>query len=331
MKSGNKLTWKILTEDERSSLLLSINYNKSTWQAGEIMNKAHYKYLEIQARARNFFKIFNEYFVVTGNLRIPKDCILDNSFRDFIILTIFERKTVKQAVTEMGNSPFIVSKVKERILTEQLDMLQTSDNPNHQLLYDLIMEFDRWNNFRILPISLQEPSAFKRRNKTRLIKHLKNLVKLDEYYVRRFIKRFKATTKDKTKYIPIFSLSFEGGYEVIKVKRTKKIIGYISKHLRLYVFNSEEEADAFGYMVTRYLNRSDKDCKVGQLFWPKYRKAIEQAYNYLEVNNIIPRRKYLEEAFMDLDNIRIKKMTNNLIKDVSDAQKRVSSKKLWNI
>lgn len=32
----------------------------------------------------------------------------------------------------------------------------------------LILEFDRWNNFRILPRMLQQPSAFKRRSNKRI-------------------------------------------------------------------------------------------------------------------------------------------------------------------
>jgi len=327
-KGGNKLVWDILTDDEKSALLLSINYGKSTWQAGEIMGKAHYKYLEIQARANKYFRLYNEYFSATNNLKIPDNCYINSFFRDYILLTVFERKTPKQAISELDNSPFIITSAKERIFGECLDQLANHEDPNQQLLYDLIKEFDRWNNFRILPISLQEPSAFKRRNKTRLVKHLKNLSSLDEFHIYRFINKFNVKNGTKPLYIAVLSPNFESGYEVIEISKKANIIEYISKHLRLYIFKEHVDADQFGYLVSRYIKDKTKDCKAGQKFWPLYRKNIEMAYNYLEVNNIIPRRKHLEKAFRDLDTISIRK-TNKKNAIISDPENRIDKKKLW--
>lgn len=331
-KQEEGLAWQILTEDEQSALMLSINFGKSTWEAGELMNKAHYKYLEIQARANKFFRMFHEYFQATGDLRIPKDCLLNNDFRDYIIYTVFERKSKKEALDKMKHTAFFVSSAKERILAEGLERLGNSENELEQMLYDVIIEFDRWNNNRILPISLQEPSAFKRRNKTRLIKHLNNLSKLDPFHIHRFTNRFKAKKSEfKVYYITLLSSSYESGYEIIRVKKKKELFKYISKHLRLYIFDEHVDADQFGFLITRYLMNHKKDCKVGQQFWPKYRKAIECASNYLEVNNIIPRRKNLEKAFRDLDNLKLRKKEKNQIKQLTDPQKRADSAALWNI
>jgi len=327
---GNKLVWKLLTEDEKSSLLLSLSFHKSTWEAGELMNKAHYKYLEIQARANKFFKMYNEYFTATGNKRIPENCILNPNFRDFIIGTVFERKTHKDVVREMGNTAFVIASAKERFLREGLEYLSKGDEL-HQMLYDLILEFDRWNNYRILPISLQEPSAFKRRNKTRLMKHLKNLANLDEYHIRRFTKRFTAKKSEKNVvYIPVLSKSFDEGYEVIRIKNDPEIVDHISVHLRLYLFEEEVDAEKFGYMVNKYLNNQKKDCKIGQKFWPDYRQCIESASNYLQVNNIIPRRKHLEKAFRDMDHLNQKKKAKKE-KIIGDPTKRAESNIFWSI
>lgn len=332
MKKANKHVWEILTEDEKSSLLLSISYGKSTWQAGEIMNKAHYKYLEIQARANKYFRLFNTYFLATNNLRIPDNCYINPFFRDYIIATVFERKTPKEAIASLDNSPFVVVSAKERIFRECLEQLANNEDPNQQLLYDTIIEFDRWNNFRILPISLQEPSAFKRRNKTRLVKHLKNLSSLDEFHIRRFINKFNTnnSTGKKPLFISVLSANFEGGYEVIQIANKKNIREYISKHLRLYMFNEQVDADKFGFLVSVYLKNKEKDCKVGQKFWPQYRQSIELADNYLEVNNIIPRRKHLEKAFRDLDEIHLRQKAKK-VKKVSDPQQRIDGGKVWNI
>lgn len=329
---GNSMTWEILSEDEKTSLMLSINFGKSTWQAGEIMKKAHYKYLEIQARANQYFRMYNDYFSATNNLRIPENCILNPYFRDFIIATVFERKTDKEAIQSLGNNPFIIPSAKERIFTEQLEMLANHSDERNRMLYDLIMEYDRWNNSRILPLSLQEPSAFKRRNKARLVKHLKNLASLDPYHIDRFITKFKdVRTGKKPLYIAVLSSDLDDGYQVIKIANKKNIKDYISKHLRLYIFSEHVDADKFGFLVSKYLRDKEKNCKVGQKFWPMYRKSIELADNYLDVNNIIPRRKHLEKAMRDLDNIHNKR--NAKVKEIKigDPQERVTSKKLWSI
>lgn len=328
MNKSNKLALKILTEDEKAALMLSINYNKSTWQAGEIMGKAHYKYLEIQARANKFFKMFSEYFEATGDLRIPSTCNLNPFFRDFIVSTVFERKSPKEAIAEQIMSPLTVTSAKERIFDEQFKLLYNSEDPINQLFYDLIKEFDRWNNFRVLSISFQEPSAFKRRNKTRLIKHLNNLSNLDEFHIERFIKRFKWKPGRELLYVAVLRKESEGGYDIIPINGTKDVVEWVSKHLRLYIFKDEVDADTFGFLVNKYLSNPNKDCKVGQKFWPVYRKTIELAYNYLDVNNIIPRRKHLEKAFRDMDDINIKKKSKK-DKLIGDPQARGKEEQFW--
>lgn len=332
MANRNKLAWELLSQDEQGSLVLSIQHGKSTWQAGEIMNKAHYKYLEIQARANHFFKMFTHYFEATGNIKIPNDIALHKDFREFIILTVFERKTLKEAIRILGlKSAFIIPQARTRIIGENLKQLIEDDNPLSQHLYDVILDFDRWNNARILPIDHQEPSAFKRRNKTRLLKHLRNLSDLDSYHIKRFTDRFRAKNTDrKPYYIALLSNSFEGGYEVLPVKRKTDIIEYTSKKLRLYLFSTKVDADEFGFLVSRYLRDGNKDCKSGQKFWPLYRKSINCAVNYLEVNNIIPRRKNLEKAFRDTDNLEIRKMSKKA-QNISDPQSRPTTDKFWDI
>lgn len=332
MATKNELAWDLLCDDEKGSLVLSIQHGKSTWQAGEIMNKAHYKYLEIQARANHFFKMFTLYFEKTGNVKIPMDIALHPDFREFILLTVFERKTLKDAIKILGTkSAFLIPLARTRIIGENLQQLSQDDNPIAQDLYDIILDFDRWNNARILPIDHQEPSAFKRRNKTRLLKHLKNLSDLDPYHIKRFTDRFRAKNTDrKPYYITLLSSSFEGGYEVLPVKRKTEIIEYTSKKLRLYLFKEKVDADEFGFLVSRYLRDGNKDCKSGQKFWPLYRKSINCAVNYLEVNNIIPRRKHLEKAFRDTDNIAIKRMKKK-VGNISDPQTRPNTDKFWDI
>src|SRR5690606_19048997 len=125
------------------------------------------------------------------------------------------------------------------------------------------------------------PSAFKRRNKTRLLKHLKNVKNIEPFHIERLMKKFTVGKNYKLRYmyLPIVSNTFPEGYSILKIKATSKIVDYISKGLKLYLFSKLEDAQDYTYLVEAYLSNK-KDVKKGQTFWPKFRKLTEKAYNY---------------------------------------------------
>lgn len=332
----NNKAWEILTNEEKAALSLTINHGKSSWQAGEILNKAHYKYLEIQARARTFFKIFTEYFNLSGGELIPKDSDITWDFQEFILCTLQNRLGYRETLRYIGKeSPLYHKKAIKRleVLRKYLENLQNHPDPVHQALYDLIIEFDRWNNFRILPEELQEPSAFKRRNKTRLLKHLKNLKELDPFHIDRLMNKFVVTKsyRGKSMYLPLVSDTFPDGYEVLHIRVTSKIVKYLSHHLKLYIFKDKDEADDYAYLVSEYLGIENKNCKQGQRFWPQFRILIKKAFNYNMVNNIIPRRSNLVNAFTDLDKVHLLKMKEITAKDITAPEKRADGSTFWSL
>lgn len=313
--------WKILNKDEKSAMMLKFNKKKSSWEAGEIMDKSHYKYLEISSRAKFFFTTFTDYFEKTGDLLIPENTEIPDDFREFLHNIIEKRMGYSDAISKLDpSSPLYAkdSKTKTRVLTDYLALLKDSGDELQLLLYDLIFDFDRWNNFRILPESLQEPSAFKRRNKTRLLKHLKNLNKIDEFNLYRFTKTLSAKNKKGKKYyLPLVSETFAENYNIVILDRKKDLLEYISKEFKLYIFKNKDLAKDYAILVDNYINLPNKNCKEGQIFWPTFRKLISKAINYNLVNNIIPRRKHLENSFREIDfNLRsskkIKKNSLNL-------------------
>lgn len=332
----NGKAWKILTEEEKTALTLAINHSKSSWQAGEIMGKAHYKYLEIQSRAKTFFKIFTIYFNLSNQELIPANSNMTWDFQEFILCTLQNRKGYRETIKIIGKeSKLCHKKAKSRVeaLKEYMEWLSEHKDPIHKALYDLIKEFDRWNNFRILPEQLQEPSAFKRRNKTRLLKHLKNLKHLQPFLVDRLINKFTAskTYNRKITYLPLISDSFPSGYTIIKVKASVKNINYISEHLKLYLFKDREHANDYAVLVEEYLSKKSKDCKQGQAFWPEFRLMIKKASNYNIVNNIIPRRSNLEDAFRDLDKAKVSKKKKKKYTTKQKGESRTKTEVIWDL
>ena len=194
MDKNSQKAWDILSEDERVSLTLSLGHGKSTWESGEIMKKAHFKYLEISKRAQKFLDIFTNHYAKYGGL-IPEDLDLNFSFIEYLQLTMEERKNISTAVREMDSNKYLINSTRTKFITKELERLTLIERDSAKDLYNLIMDFDRWNNFRILPMSLQEPSAFKRRNKARNRKHLKTITSLPKYSVLKLIEIFNYSGK----------------------------------------------------------------------------------------------------------------------------------------
>lgn len=304
--------WDILTDEEKAALQLSINHSKSSWQAGEILQKAHYKYLEIQARARHFFKVFTIYFKKYDNNLIPLNSDMSWELQEFILCTLQNRMGYRETLKVIGKGTDLTHKLASRryiTLIMYMEWLRDHEDEQHRDLHDLIVEFDRWNNFRILPEDLQQPSAFKRRNKTRLLKHLKNIKDIEPYHIDKLINTYSAP-KSYTRavlYLPLVSDSFPSGYQVLRIKDKSKIVKNISRNIKLYMFKDKDAADDYAILVNDYLNKTNKNCKQGQTFWPEFRLMIKTAYNYNLINNIIPRRQRLEDSFVDLDKAKVKK------------------------
>lgn len=327
--------WEILSDEEKAALSLSTNHSKSTWEAGEILNKSHYKYLEIQARARHFFVMFTEYFRNTDNQLIPPNSDMSWDFREFILCTIQERMGYRETLKMIGKESELFSKsalVRNEALVAHMERLLKHTDSNHRQLYNILKEFDRWNNFRILPTVIQEPSAFNRRNKTKILKNMKNLYDMDRAIID-IIKNPKLKPKSNDcYYLPLVCNNNDNNdYEIIKLSKKADILKHISKELHLYIFDDFEKADDYGFLLEQYLIKKNKTCKIGQIFWPKYRTLIKQAVNYNEVNNIHPKRaNHIKEAFENFDKLIIKKKEDKIARNFDNTgEGRVKGDNLW--
>lgn len=317
MESINEEVWQILNEEEKISLSLSLSYGKSTWEAGEIMKKAHYKYLEINARAKKFLKMFTEFHDEHNRILPDKTIAYDFDIPwDFIIYikcVMIRRMKAKEAYGEVVTYGYHETTKREYRIKAAINNLKNSNNPYLVDLFDLIIEFDRWNNFRILPKDLQEPSAFKRRNKSRDSKHLKNITNLTPYAIDRIISNYSYKGKYKKLYTGIISETFDDNYELVQFKDAPKEVKEITK-IGLFIFEDKETTEEFCQLVSDFLNKDSRSCKDGQRFWPKFRILMGKAVNYKTLNNISPSRKYFEDAFRDLDILKEKKALNKVRK-----------------
>lgn len=301
MEKINSKAWKILTEHEQLSLSLKHGYNKSSWEAGEIVGRAHYKFLEIEARAKQFLKMFTEHYELYDDL-IPSYVPMNSDVREYFRLTMEKRLPISEVIKKMDKPEFTKSKIRIQKIITNLERMLNSSSAIDKNIATLIFDFDRWNNFRILPREIQEPSAFKRRNKNYDIRNIKNLLSVTPFSWKLIIKRYemRPTQEGKRVYMPIFS-NFDLKKTILTVKYSIKNVEELSK-IGLFIFSREERANQFHELVWDYdLQTKGKSCVDGQKFWPMYREAIGHSMNYNAIKKRIPSRKFLESALRDID------------------------------
>lgn len=298
----NEKAWEILSDDEQLALTLKYGYNKSTWEAGEIMEKAHYKFLEIEARGKKFLEMFTEHFETHETL-IPLGLKLEPRFRSYILNTMGRRLTVKDCVEKMEDYGFIMKEFRDRVIMDEIEKLMKIERVVARNFALLIFEFDRWNNFRILPKNIQEPSAFKRRNKKNDQKNLKNILSIHSSVVEIIISKYQ-TTSDRGLYVPMLSKFIEPTKSIIKIKNTEKSIKELSR-LGYYIFPRKQRAQEFLSLLLEFKfdgeQHADRHCKDGQIFWPKFRLSVKNSINYNNIQKRIASRKFLESALNDMD------------------------------
>ena len=308
MTEVQKKAWNCLIDKEKHVLFLQLSYGKSSWEAGGMLKLSHYKYLELKERAEKFFKMFADFYAVHDSIFRP-DSPCESGFIDYIEATLEKRMTRKEATMMIGDSSNVISKVRSKLLTRNLIRLRDSENQwDHDTLV-LISEFDRWNNFRILPKMMQQPSAYKRRaNKKEkiYIKYLLNRV--PEWIHIKIIERWKYKAKPSMKKWWICLISqdlYTDGYLLLPIKPTKRVLKEMNRFY-IYIFEDRDDADTFGFMVSKFMYKT-KGVKLGQKFWPEYRYVTQKAVNYNNVNNIYFNVKSLDTAYNQHTIIRPKK------------------------
>lgn len=292
----NKEAWQMLTEDERAALGLQLALKKSSWESGEILGKSHYKYLEIKYRAEFFLKLFTEHLEVFDDV-IPQYINGDKTVIEYFRLCIEHRRKPRKAMEEMDKNSKVKRKnINERII-QQLKKWEVSENAHDSAIYNLVKEFDRWNNFRILPKEVREPSAYKRRIKNFYKKQIRIINTIPEISMERLLKAYETKNKRPYLYLPII---YGGEPEVRRVLINSQSLE-IFNTIGLYLFSKFKDAEEYITEIDIYTGKGKKACTDGLDFWPKYRELIKLAKNYDQIQNITPSRKHLQVALVKFE------------------------------
>ena len=325
MNEAQQKAWSCLTKVEQQSLFLHTSEGKSSWEAGSMMNISHYKYIEIRERSEKFFRMFADFFEKHNSIFRP-DCPCERNFQDFIEGVIEHRLKKRDAVVYTGDSTQQITKVNRKNRIRNMKYLKEAEDNWDLDSMRLICEFDRWNNFRILPSILQQPSAFKRRLNKKDKIYIKYLLeRIPTWVLEKLKERFYYKVKPSKKkwWVALISPDlYTDGYYLLPIRPEEEVLKEMNRFY-IYVFDDKEDADTFGYLVTSFYERTAKVI-AGQKFWPEYRYLVQKAINYNAVNNIEFNVKRLDNAY----NIKPKrKSKKKSLKDTSET--RVSDPKLF--
>lgn len=325
MNEAQQKAWSCLTKVEQQSLFLHTSEGKSSWEAGSMMNISHYKYIEIRERSEKFFRMFADFFEKHNSIFRP-DCPCERNFQDFIEGVIEHRLKKRDAVVYTGDSTQQLTKVNRKNIIRNMKYLKESEDNWDLDSMRLIFGFDRWNNFRILPSILQQPSAFKRRLNKKDKIYIKYLLgRIPTWVLEKLKERFYYKVKPSKKkwWVALISPDlYTDGYYLLPIRPEEEVLKEMNRFY-IYVFDDKEDADTFGYLVTSFYERTAKVIS-GQKFWPEYRYLVQKAINYNAVNNIEFNVKRLDNAY----NIKPKrKSKKKSLKDTSET--RVSDPKLF--
>lgn len=292
MEEYQNKAWDCLTKQEQDSLFLNLSQGLSARRTGEVLGISHYKYLELKARAEKFFKMFSDYFYIHPSLIRP-GAPLTEAFMDYLYGCILKRLTKDEACNYAGDSAWVLKEFNTKKITENMKRLSNSENPWDKDLYTLIMEFDRWNSFRILPQLLQAPSAYKRRANKKYKVYIKYLNRIPDFKIRYMLDHYWKKS-GKVRYIALVSSIFEYGYQLVPVGVTDKITQELTD-MKIYIFESQIDAEDFGLQVSRFFEIGTP--RSGLKYWAHFDELIERSINYKSINNMDFSVGVLDQAY----------------------------------
>lgn len=290
MEKYQQQAWECLTEKEQNSLYLTLAHGKSGREVEDILKITHYKYLELKVRSEKFFKLFSDYFELHSTLINP-EAPLDRYFKDYLYASMIKRMPKEEAQVYAGESAWLLKPVRDpQILRNMLRLKESAKDCKWDSdLYALILEFDRWNNYRILPRELRAPTPYKQKANKLYKAYMKYLHKIPQSKISSLIDYFWIPTSKKNihhRYFTVFiSRKYPEGYVVVPIKKKDDQKIQELTNLKMYIFGDRINAEEFGIMVSTYFLEVN-DVKRGHKFWREFGEVLETAINYRDINNM---------------------------------------------
>lgn len=273
----------------------------TTRQVSAILQLAIYKVREHHLRAVYLFKMFTDFFEKWPSIFRPGG-IVTQEFQDFILVSIKERLTPALAAKKTNKGTWKNTGIRNSQVIKAVTDLKSSHDEWDRDTWNLILEFDRYNNARILPPVLRRATPYPRKRQRQYLNQMVKARNLPEATVQFLLKQPRP--KSGAYYFAVFPQG-----ELYKVVATsagdKRLLNQLTS-IGLYVFNTRVEAETYAVTVLRILNegvsqkRTNADGTKAYEDWAYYRNLIRAAVNFEDLNNIT---KVLDEADVHMEQL----------------------------
>lgn len=286
MQIAQQKAWNHLTKLEQMALNLVVVNERSKKEAAIIMNIAPYKFTEIYLRARKFFVMFTGHYEEHSEL-IPSYIMITKEDRIFLDQLLGHRKKITDIVKLELLVDLANAKAREYLWRGLFTTLHVNSLGG---ISEVFTEFDRWNNFRILPKNMQLPAAFPRRKNRSLKKIQQGLYAISDLGWDLIQQRYGTSDIPPMVYIPIIASDDFRGYAI---RETKPIYDYMARN-RIPVFSKQKLAYQFAELLFDYRRLKKRSTYSARKFWANFRLLIMEAQNYENLVGI----KWVEEAMV---------------------------------
>lgn len=277
MQINQELAWEHLTEAERTAITLVVVSERSKKEASIIMNLAPYKFTEIYLRARKLFVLFSSYYENNDRL-LPPELAIEDTFKTYVTLLVKNRQTSSKILEHPEFISLISGKARAKQWSNLMESLALLDR---QDTIEVLREFDRWNNFRILPKAYRLPAAFPRRRNRSLKNIWKNLNAISDYGWD-ILEQTYGTKQPPITYMPVIR---KRGFSAIAIDERQGVLDYMERN-KIPVFAKKEDAETFAELMFDYNNLKKRSTYSARKFWANYRIQFRKAKNYEQLMNV---------------------------------------------
>jgi len=274
--------WELLTDLEKQALSLTVVSERSKQEAAIILNLAPYKFTEIFLRARKFFVMFTEYYEEYETL-LPPDLDLSKTETLFISMVILKRRKPADLIKASPEFSSLIRHKNRQILWQDFMKRLQQHSDQAKRLYSMLVEFDKWNAYRILPKLFQEPSPFSRRRVKEFKKIKESVVNITDIGWELFLDMY-GTTKPPWVFTPSMR---NDNFQAEAVKLNKNALVYYTQN-QLPVFSKDSQAKQLSELIFDYEALARKSPQSAQRFWANFRTVMLTAVNYNDLMNLKP-------------------------------------------
>ena len=302
MEIHQQRSYEYLSEKEQTILSLIVINERSFKEVAAIMDISPYKVKEIYFRAKKFFVMFSEHFAIY-------DTVFPKSISFSITFLKYANQVLLRKADLMGNPEFIdlsILKVRTKFWVDLIQILESvpiNSNPHYAAALELLLEFDKWNERRILPKAFQRPSGFDRR-RLKVFKKLKDTITGISDIGLQYIKNKFENPEGKV-FIVIVN---EKGAEIIPFVLNTSSFLYFTKN-GLLIFDSKSRATELGTLIFTFSKMEGKTTHGAYRFWSEYRVLIFYAINIEEILKI-KKEEFLE--ITEKDKAFLRKVRNKI-------------------